>query len=114
MKNRLNRIYLCHDFDGIYDNARKIVDYIDKLVSYKSNAVYVSPILLFGSLHDRLPTDLITKYKLSVLQDCDMMIVFDNESESEDCEIEKKYCNQHNIKIIDFIDYCKQNFGVDA
>jgi len=112
MNNKLCKIYLCHEFDGIYDNAKSIVDYIDKLVSYNSNAVYISSILLFGNLYDRINNDLFIDYKLSILQDCDTMIIFGDKSLTEDCNIEKEYCNQHNIKIIEFIDYCKQYLGV--
>jgi len=105
---KLRKIYLCHEFDGIYSNARDIVEHIDKLVSYNSDAIYISPILLFGNLYDKLRIDLITKYKLDILNGCDAMIIFGNKSQTEDCNIEKSYCNQHNIKIIEFTDYCKQ------
>ena len=113
MNKKLNRVYLCYKFDGIYDNAKKIIKYINKLVEYNKNTVYISPILLFGSIYDKLTTDEILEYRLSILKDCDLMIDFKDNSDTEDCEIERKYCGKHNIKIVEFTDYFKKNLGVD-
>ena len=49
-------------------------------------------------------------YSLAILNDCDLMITFGDESLSRGCIIEKDYCNDHNIPMIDFVDYCKKYF----
>ena len=106
----MKKIYICHEFGGIYENAKKVVDYIEQLVTYNKNAAYISPILTFGCLTDKIDYTLIMDYSLSILQDCDLMITFGDESLSRGCIIEKNYCNDHNIPMIDFVDYCKKYF----
>lgn len=108
----MKKIYLCHDFNGIYDNAKKVIEYIDCLISYNNEALYVSPILLLGSLYYKLDNNLKVKYCLHELKSCDIMITFGKNSLSRDCLTEKEYCKNNNINIIDYIDYCKQYHGV--
>lgn len=103
----MKKVYICHEFGGIYDNVKKIVEYINKLVTYDDKVVYISPVLLFGNLYDTIPYDLSIEYCKSVLKDCDMMITFGDESNSTGCMIEKEFCKEHNIEVIDYIDYFK-------
>lgn len=104
----MKKVYICHEFGGIYDNAKLIVDYLDKLVSYNEDAVYISPVLMFGSLYDTIDYDKSIEYCKEILKDCDLMITFGDESNSTGCLIEKEFCKDNGIKIIDFVQYCKQ------
>ena len=107
----MKKIYICHEYGGIYDNAKIVVNYIKKLVSYNRNNIYISPILLFGMLYDIVPYDMSMEYCLQVLKDCDSMIIFGDESKSKGCIIEKEFCEKNNIPIIEFTDYCKRFMG---
>lgn len=104
----MKKAYICHEYGGMYDNVKIVVDYIKKLTSYNNNVAYISPILLFGMLYDTIPYEKSIEYCLSILVDCDFMIIFGEESNSKGCSIEKKFCNDNNIPIIEFRDYCKR------
>ena len=108
MSKRMKRVYLCHEFGGIYDNSKKITENINVLISYNKKSVYISPILLFGHLYDKVKYSLYIDYCLSELKTCDIMITFGEDSYSKECMIEKEFCKTHNIPIVDYIDYCKR------
>ena len=103
----MKKIYLCHDFSGIYDNVKLITDYIKVLISYDKNVSYISPVHLFGILYDKVDSSLYSEYCISLLKDCDMMIVFGEKSKTDECEYQINYCKKHNIPIIEYVDYCK-------
>ena len=109
----MKKVYICHDFQGIYDNAKKVVDYVKKLISINQNCIYISPILLFGFLYDsNLSYDKQMDYCYALLSDCDLMITFGEESMGNGATLEKEYCKSHNIKVMEFSEYCKLN-GAD-
>ena len=103
----MEKIYLCHEFDGIYDNVKIITDYIKTLVSYNKFSAYISPVHLFGILHNRNKS-LYLEYCISVLKDCDMMIVFGENSKNDECKYQIDYCIKNNIPVIEYVDYCKR------
>lgn len=103
----MKKIYISHEFGGIYDNAKEIVDYIKQLISINRNAVYISPVLLYGCVYDTLPYQVSMDYCTEILKDCDMMITFGDKSNSTGCMLEKEFCRLNNIKVIDFEDYRK-------
>lgn len=109
----MKKIYLCHDFGAIYANVKDISAHIKTLYEYNEHAAYISPTLTFGLLYDKTPTECYYKYCTSLLKDCDMMLVFEGESDSDECLFEKTYCKKHRIPIVDYVDYCKQYRGVD-
>ena len=109
----MKKIYLCHDFGAIYANVKDISAHIKTLNSYNEHVAYISPTLTFGILYDRITPECYYEYCISLLKDCDMMLVFDGESESDECLIEKEYCRTHKIPIVDYVDYCKRYRGVD-
>ena len=104
----MKKIYLCHEFDGIYENAKIITDYINNLVTYNKFASYISSVHLFGMLHDKIDSSLYSKYCISVLKDCNMMIVFGENSKTNECKYQINYCKKHNIPVIEYVDYCKK------
>ena len=104
----MKKIYLCHDFDGVYDNAKTITDYIITLISYNKFASYISPTHLFGMLYDKIDSSLYSEYCISLLKDCNLMIVFGENSKTDECIHQIDYCKKHNIPVIDYVDYCKQ------
>ena len=104
----MEKIYLCHEFDGIYENAKIITDHIKTLVSYNKFVSYISPTHLFGMLHNRIDSSLYLEYCISLLKDCDLMIVFGDNSKTEECKYQIDYCIKHNIPIIEYVDYCKK------
>ena len=113
MSKKMKKIYICHDFQGIYENVKKVVEYIKKLTTINQNCVYISPILLFGFLYDSdLSYDKQMEYCYTLLDECDLMITFGEESIGTGATLEKEYCKSHNIKIIDFSEYYKLN-GAD-
>ena len=105
----MKKVYLCHEFDGVYDNAKIISDYIKTLVTYNKSALYISPVHLFGILYDNIDSKLYSKYCVSLLKDCDMMIVFGEESKSDECIYQIDYCKKHNIPVVEYVDYCKKH-----
>lgn len=116
----MKKVYLCHEFDGIYDNAKLITDYIKSLITYNKFAIYISPVHLFGMLHNIVDSSLYSEYCISLLKDCDMMITFGDQSKNKECTHQINYCKKHNIPVIEYVDYCKKytnkstvKFGVD-
>ena len=103
----MKKIYICHEYGGIYDNIKDIVSIIKQLALIDSNNIYISPILLFGILEDIVSYNKSLEYCLEILKDCDIMITFGNKSETNGCLIEKEFCNNHNIQIIEFDEFCK-------
>ena len=104
----MKKIYLCHEFEGIYENAKIITDNIKTLVSYNKSASYISPVHLFGVLYNRVSSKLYSEYCISLLKDCDIMIVFGEKSKTDECINQIEYCKNHNIPIIEYVDYCKK------
>lgn len=104
----MKKVYICHEFGGEYENAKSIVNYIKKLASYDTNALYISPVLLFGCLYDDIPYDTSIEYCKELLKDCDLMLTFGELSNSTGCMLEKDFCEKKNIKIIDYSDYIAQ------
>lgn len=106
----MKKIYLCHEYGGVYDYAKEIADHIKMLITYNKFASYISPVLSFGMLHDRVDSELYSEYCLSLLKDCNMMIIFEDKSKTEQCLSEIEYCRKHNIPVIEYVDYCKRYF----
>ena len=104
----MKKIYLCHEFDGIYDNAKTITSYIKTLVTYNKSAAYISPVHLFGVLYNTIDISSYLNYCTSLLKCCDMMIVFGNNSKNEEGIYQINYCKEHNIPVIEYVDYCKK------
>lgn len=109
----MKKIYICHEFGGVYDNAKLIVDHIHKLVSFNKRAVYISPVLMFGHLNEQIPYELSMEYCKEILKGCDLMLTFGDASNSRGCMIEKDFCKRRNIKVMDYIDYLKQYTNKD-
>jgi hypothetical protein len=42
-----------------------------------------------------------------------MMLIFEGESDSDECIVEKEYCKSHKIPIVEYSEYCKRYRGVD-
>lgn len=103
----MKKVYLCHEFDGVYDNAKIITDHIKTLVSYNKFAAYISPVHLFGMLHNIIDTSLYLEYCTSLLKDCNMMIIFGDQSKNEECIYQINFCKKHNIPVVEYVDYCK-------
>ena len=105
----MKKFYLCHEFEGIYDNVKTITNYIKELVNCNKNALYISSVHLFGVLHDKIDSSLYSKYCISLLKDCDAMIVFGENSKTTECLYQIDYCKKHNIPVIEYVDYCKNH-----
>lgn len=103
----MKKVYICHEFGGIYDNAKKVTNYLKELVRCNENIVYISPILTFGVLYDQVNYDIGMDYCIELLKNCDLMITFGKHSESKGCIIEKIYCENHKIPIIDYNEFIK-------
>jgi hypothetical protein len=103
----MKKIYLCHDFNGIYDNVKIISDRINSLITYNKFASYISPVHLFGILYDKVEPELYFNYCTSLLKDCDIMIIFGENSKTDECIHQISYCKNLGIPIIEYVDYCK-------
>ena len=102
------KIYCCHKYGGDPKNKLAVESKIKSL--YKNNqkmfsdlkVIFVSPIHAFGYLYD------VTTYEdgidmcLNLLKDCDVLLTFGSSSLSQGCLIERKFCLDNGIPIIDF------------
>ena len=94
-------VYICHEFGGKKKNVKRVANIIKGLIKKYPDICFVSPIHAFGFYyHD---TDYLKgiEYCLTLLKVCNEMWTFGEKSNSRGCLIEKEYCKEHNIKIVE-------------
>lgn len=100
------KCYLCHKFGGDKSNVEKSREYLINLsTTCPDEYVFISPLITFEDLYNILDYDIGMKHCLSLLEVCDYMIVFDKDSNSKGCNIEKEFCHNHNIAIYEYDDF---------
>ncbi len=94
-------IYICHQFGGEQKNVLQVERLIKGLIKYHPTYCFLSPLHATGFLYKELTYDKGMEYCLTLLDMCDEMWVFGEFSQSKGCLLEKEYCKQYNIPIIE-------------
>lgn len=104
---KVNKAYLCHEFGGKQENVERTTEIANYMhAKFNSdddlNTLIMSPIHIFGWAYFLTNYHVGINMCLEVLKDCDEMWTFGSESESRGCIIEKQYCEDHGIPIINW------------
>ena len=95
------RIYISHQYGGKEENKLHVENIIKELVKNNPQHTYVSPIHAVGFLYNDVSYEQGIEYCLDLLKMCDVMYTFGEHSNSKGCIIEKRFCKDNNIPIID-------------
>lgn len=103
----MNKAYLCHEFGGKKENIERtteIANYMHTKFNTDDdlNTLIMSPIHIFGWAYFLTNYHVGINMCLEVLKDCDEMWCFGSESESRGCIIEKQFCEDNGIPIINW------------
>ena len=94
-------VYICHQFGGKRENFEKVTRLARKLSEENPKICFLSPIHALSYLtYNEYPDEELNKC-LFLLDMCDEMWVFGEDSNSEGCIKEKEYCGKYKIPIID-------------
>lgn len=97
----MNLIYLCHEYGGKQENIDKVQAIAKQLQTNSQNVLYVVPHLAIGHIYHSIPYEDGMRLCLAMLEKCDAMITFGEHSKSRGCLLEKQYCGDNGISIID-------------
>ncbi len=98
-------VYICHEYGGDKENAKKVARLIRKLIKTFPNICFLSPIHSFGFFYQDLEYEDGMEHCLTLLDMCDECWTFGTKSMSRGCMIEKDYCKRYKIPIIEQGDY---------
>ena len=107
-------VYISHEFGGELENVQRTEELIKDLIKKYDQVQPVSPIHATGFLYNEVSYEKGIDWCLNLLRLCDVMIVFGHESMSRGCIIEKEFCDEFNIPILDiddFDEYYKRKIG---
>lgn len=99
------KVYISHEFGGKDDNVNRVAGIIKDLVEKYENIFPISPIHATGFLYHAVSYDRGIEWCLDLLNLCDCMIVFGDKSNSKGCKIEKEFCKENNIPVIEVDDF---------
>lgn len=97
----MKRVYICHEFGGKQESADRVAAIIREFIKWYPDICFMSPIHAFGFYYHDTEYLHGIDYCLTLLEVCEEMWVFGEHSKSRGCQIEKAYCKEHNIPIIE-------------
>jgi hypothetical protein len=107
------KVYFSHAFGGKDDNLdhlnKKLLDLYEKHGSTLEyvEMIPVSPVNGLSFAYSGVSYDYGMKMCLDLLSECSLMVIFDGFDNSRGVNIEKEYCIDHDIQIIEYKDYVK-------
>ena len=116
MKKDNVMVYISHKFGGKQENMFSVERHIENLVNKYDKITPISPIHNTGFLYNLVTYQKGISFCLDLLKNCDIMVTFGEDSNSKGCMIEKEYCRNNNIPIVDekdFDNWYKLYFGCD-
>lgn len=94
-------VYLCFQYGGNEDNVETIREIALSLQKNSTGLLYIVPHLALGYMYNELNFEDGMTLCLELLAKCDMMVTFGDFSRSPGCEIEKQFCSETDIPIMD-------------
>lgn len=92
--------YISHPFQNKQDNVEKVKQIIEKLQKQHPERIFISPVLSFGFLYDKMSYEDGMDWCYELLRRCDDMWVFGDYKNSLGCGLEITYCRLNRIPYI--------------
>lgn len=90
-------VYISHPYGGKIENMQKVECIINQLIKENPNYIYISPIHCFGFIYDVVSYAQGLEMCLSLLEQCDKMLVFGDWKNSRGCTAEVLFAETHMI-----------------
>ena len=94
-------VYICHQYGGLEGNYDKITKLVRELTEEYPECCFLSPVHALSYLDYNENRCAEIEKCIFLLDMCDEMWVFGENSLSDGCLKEKEYCGKHKIPIID-------------
>lgn len=101
------RVYACHQFGGNPSNVNSVETKLRNLLRFKYQMfelgiTFVSPLHALGFAYPLVDWEHGMQMCFDLLSTCEYMLTFGDLSMSRGCMLEKEYCKEHGIPIIEY------------